>query len=102
METLKIRIKNLAAQQTATKNQRKTVSFSGERTMSASEAQWRAMSNKDQLRHLYLAYGMLRGMTVEQIESKSNTPFDLVRVNKLIEFHKDEFKFYEKAVCTSA
>ena len=61
----------LEVEQRNVKEQRKTVRFTGERTMSPSDAYYEAKDNKDKLRAMYAAYGLMRGKTFEQIENKS-------------------------------
>jgi hypothetical protein len=51
----------LEVEQKNTKEQRKTVRFTGERTMSPFEAWGHAKWNKDKLRAMYAAYGLMRG-----------------------------------------
>lgn len=51
----------LEVEQKNTKEQRKTVRFTGERTMSPYNAFCAALNNKDKLRAMYAAYGLMRG-----------------------------------------
>lgn len=51
----------LEVEQRNAKEQRKTVRFTGERTMSPFEAWGTALNNKDTLRAMYAAYGLMRG-----------------------------------------
>jgi hypothetical protein len=51
----------LEVEQKNTKEQRKTVRFTGERTMSPFEAWCKVGDNKDRLRAMYAAYGLMRG-----------------------------------------
>lgn len=53
------------------KEQRKTVRFTGERTMSPDEAYYSVLNNKTELRHMYAAYGLLRGKKFSQIEKQT-------------------------------
>lgn len=50
----------LEVEQKNTKEQRKTVRFTGERTMSPFDAWCKASGNKDTLRAMYAAYGLMR------------------------------------------
>lgn len=93
MNTLIEEIKTLSAQQRELKNQRKTVDLKGERTLSPSEATFKHHINRNRLRHLFMAYGLLKGKTQEQMESNPKTPINMDLVNKIIEQHG-------KAVCT--
>ena len=61
-------IKVIATEQIKLKQNRKTVNFKGDRIMSPSEATWKVMSNKNQLRHMYLAYGKARGKDLGLID----------------------------------
>lgn len=63
-------IRILAEGQRELKNQRRTVRFSGTRTMSPSEATWKHQMNREKLRLMYAAYGLMRGKTFNQIENK--------------------------------
>jgi hypothetical protein len=63
-------IKELSEQQRNLKNQRKTVRFTGTRTMSPSEATWKHQMNREKLRLMFAAYGLMRGKSFSQIENK--------------------------------
>lgn len=54
-------IAELEKEQKIIKPQRKTVYFTGERTMGPSEATYKAISNSGKLRAMYAAYNLLRG-----------------------------------------
>lgn len=90
IKDLKEDIKRLSEEQKIAKQNRKTVHLSIERTMSHSEATWTVQSNRSKLRHMYLAYGLLRGRTIEQIESNSKTEPNIDLVNKLKESYGKE------------
>lgn len=68
---LKADIKLLAEGQSALKEQRKTVHFEGERTLTPNQAFSKHLENRHQLRLLYAAQGLLKGRTLEQIETKN-------------------------------
>ena len=51
------------------KPQRKTVKFTGERTIEPYSAAEAVRANKLKLRMMYAAYGLMRGKTFDQIES---------------------------------
>lgn len=61
----------LEVEQRKAKEQRKTVNLKTERTMRPYEACWKVSSNKDTLRAMYAAYGLMRGRKFEQIENKA-------------------------------
>lgn len=81
---LKADIKKLAAEQRVIRPQRKTVHFKGERTLSPDQAQTDHFYNRHQLRHLYIAYGYMRGKTIDQIEPKRKTPFSQYTVDQIL------------------
>lgn len=62
-------IKNMAEEQKFLKNQRKTEKLVGERKISPSDAVWKHYCNREQLRMLYAAYGILRGKKYSEIEN---------------------------------
>jgi len=79
---LKERIKSLAKKQNEMKNQRKTVNFFGIRSTNPNEAFYLVWYNRNELRHLYEAYSMLRGkerQTFKNVSVKEDT------INQLIE-----------------
>lgn len=61
----------LEVEQKNTKEQRRTVRFTGERTMTPQQAWGRAMSNKGLLRAMYAAYGLMRGKGFKVTESEA-------------------------------
>ena len=63
-------IQELADNQRFLKNQRKTVKIQGSREMSPSEATWKHQMNRDKLRLMYTAYGLMRGKSFSQVENK--------------------------------
>lgn len=69
METLKQTIKNLSSDQTFLKDQRKTVKIVGERKVQPWEATMKHASNREKLRILFAAYGLMKGKTFNQIEN---------------------------------
>jgi len=62
-------IKTKAEEQKFLKNQRKTVKIVGERIIPAKDATYKHMSNREDLRIMYAAYGIARGKTFSQIEN---------------------------------
>ena len=83
--SLKETIKKLAEQQKSYKQQRKTVHFTGTRTVPAWLATQQHQINRYDLRHLYIAYGIMRGKSIEQIEPKCKTPYSEEKVQKIME-----------------
>lgn len=88
METLKNKIKALAEGQASLKNQRKTINIVGERKMTPSEAFEKHKNNRVELREMYMAYGILKGKTQEEIENNPKTPINMKRVEKIVESFK--------------
>jgi len=66
---MKIDIKAKVELQKFYKNQRKTEKLVGERKMSPSDATYKHMSNREDLRAMYAAYGVARGKSFSQIEN---------------------------------
>lgn len=83
MKTLKEEIKGLVAEQKVCKNQRKTVRIQGERTMDVWKAHCTHASNRNHLRYLYMAYGIMRGRTPEQVD-KNHMNISMMSVEKII------------------
>ena len=83
-------IKKLAVQQVKLKLQRKTVHLSVKRIIHPQNATDMHMDNRLRLRHMYLAYGFLRGKTIEQIESSSKTNYNKHAVSTFVEKYSPE------------
>jgi hypothetical protein len=66
---LKDEIKKMSEEQRFLKNQRKDVHIKGERKMPTKEATWKHQVNREQLRIMFAAYGLMRGKTFSQIEN---------------------------------
>lgn len=64
-------IAKLEKEQKTIKPQRKTVHFTGERTLSPSEAYSKVIDNKYNLRVMYAAYNLLRGKNFDVTEKGS-------------------------------
>lgn len=64
---LKSEIKELVLEQKFLKNQRKTVNLVGERKIGEFEATMKHISNREKLRLMYAAYGIIRGKTFETV-----------------------------------
>lgn len=94
MKTLKQEIKELASNQANLKQQRKTVKLPENfvRQVDPSTAAYSHLLNRTKLRIMYVALGLLRGRSIEQIESKSKTPVNMYAVNALKEKYEHEFK----------
>jgi len=88
MNELKLEIAKLVAEQIALKPQRKTVYFTGTRTVEPDVATYKVGDNKDTLRHLYIVYGMLRNKTLDQVEPKRKTEPNKKLIEKLMERFK--------------
>ena len=71
IKSMREEIAALEKTQRNTKEQRKTVNFHGERTMTPLEACWKAQSNSENLRAMYAAYGLMRGKKFSQIENNA-------------------------------
>lgn len=63
-------IKKAAEIQKFYKNQKKTIHIKGDRLMSAKEAALQHQVNREKLRIMYAAYGVARGKSFSQIESR--------------------------------
>jgi len=63
-------IKESVEKQKSLKNQRKTKNLIGERTMEPGTASWKYSDNKQLLRIMYAAYGLMRGKAFSQTENK--------------------------------
>ena len=61
----------LEVEQRNAKEQRKTVRFTGERTMSPGDACNVVRGNKEDLRAMYAAYGLMRGKKISEIENNA-------------------------------
>ena len=90
METLKQEIKKLVEEQKSLKNQRKTVNYQGIRTIEPWAAVMKHGSNREILRIMYAAYGVLRGKKYSEIENhypEENHPLNAytLRIKKLVE-----------------
>ena len=65
---LKENIKVASEYQRFLKNQRKTMYLKGKREISPDEAAWKHQANREKLRLMYAAYGLMRGKTFGEIE----------------------------------
>jgi hypothetical protein len=85
---LKQDIKVLAQEQVVLKPQRKTERFSGTRVVGPYFAVQKSMENKEKLRHLYVAYNILRGKEVVPFVKRE---FHQSLVDKYVEQYKEDF-----------
>jgi hypothetical protein len=92
---LKTDIKRLSAEQKTLRPQRKSVHFTGIRTVPAWKATADHLYNRWELRYLYLAYGIMRGKHIEQMEPTAKTLANAERIAKVI-------NKYEEVVCDNA
>ena len=83
-------IKQMAVQQVSLKNQRKTVKREGKCVIHPDTAVEMHADNRFRLRHMYIAYGFIRGKTFEQIESNAKTNYSKDAVSKLVEKYSPE------------
>ncbi len=104
VKTLKNELKDLAAQITTTKEERKTVNFTGERTIKsnyswltdAQEAAFVVARLKREFRYRHVAYCMLRSKTLEQIENHNRDTtenldmFEVKRIMKEYDWSPEE------------
>lgn len=109
METLKEKIKRFNKEQVLLKDQRKSVYNKLERTISPYNAQGKHMNNRQALREMYSALGLLRGKSLEEVKviygGKYDLPYEdfnhyLPRINKVVEQHKEEFVKDEETIHT--
>lgn len=91
---LKLAIKDLSKKQRETKEQRKTVNFKGTRSLDPHKAQMLAISQKEELKHMYIAYAQLRGKSIETA-IKPTTAYSKKWVEEIVQK-------YGEAVCVSA
>lgn len=102
-QTMKEAIAEMAAEQIVLKAHRKTENFKGtERKYQPWEATWKHAANRETLRAMYVAYGILRGKELDQIEPNHKTEPNMFLVNKLVEKYQSEFKSDEDAVKEAA
>ena len=94
MRTLKNEIKKLAEDQLYLKDQRKTVKYVGERKLQPWEAAMHHIVNRNKLRIMYAAYGLMKGKSFSQIENhydEANHPLKEFQsdIDKLILQHTE-------------
>jgi len=90
-------IKKMSENQRSLKNQRKTVKLVGERTMEPWQATYEHQSNRENLRLIYAAYGLMRGKSFSQTENKfpeEDHPLKEYqsKIDKIIEKYSQEEK----------
>lgn len=67
---MKVDIKSMVEKQKFYKNQRRTERLVGKRVISPSDATYKHLTNREDLRVMYAAYGLARGKSFSQIENK--------------------------------
>ena len=82
IKEVRARIAEKENEQKIIKPQRKTVHFTGTRTIDPSDAYFKVISNKDELRIMYAAYNLLRGKNFE-ITEKNSKPIEREEYYKL-------------------
>ena len=82
-------IAEIENEQKTIKPQRKTVHFTGERTMGPAEATYKASSNSHDLRLMYAAYNLLRGKGFDVTE-KNAKPLNAEDYYKRTGYHLDK------------
>lgn len=92
---MKSDIKTLVAEQKSLKPQRKTVHFAGTRTVSPGTAVADHLFNRYELRHMYIAYAIMRGKTLDQVEPNRKTQPNEKAITKILK------KYDEQDVCLS-
>lgn len=83
LDQIKSEIKELEAQQKSFKPQRKTVHFTGNRTVEPWKAVLTTNENKYLLRHLYIVYAILRGKSLDVVEPNRKTEPSQYMIEKL-------------------
>ena len=104
IKSMREEIAALEKVQKNTKEQRKTVNFHGERTMPAWKATMLVPAQKEQLRAMYAAYGLLRGKKFNQIENNAKPAYNgkhpltlyLSEINKFLEKYGYGLPFEKK------
>ena len=81
-------IKVLAEEQISLKPQRRTVYFSGNRVIEPWRAVQKANENKEKLRHLYVAYNILREKEVVPFAKRD---YNKSLVDKYVNDYKEDF-----------
>lgn len=107
METIKNKIKTLAGQQRDLKLQRKTVHFTGTRTIDPWQAVAKHLHNRSELRKFNLIYGLAKGRSVEQVDKAAPKIFNMEKIQAeaallQLEFQTAKLKADEPAIGGSA
>ena len=71
IKKMKEDIKKLSEEQRFLRNQRKTVRLVGERKMEPREATWKHQANRENLRIMFAAYGLMRGKPFTKTEENA-------------------------------
>jgi hypothetical protein len=99
INALKNDIKKLSEEQRFLRNQRKTVNLKGERTMEPWVATMKHQANREELRLMFAAYGLMKGKTFSQIEnnhSEEEHPLNKFKTNINVLVDHYETKSEEK------
>lgn len=80
------KIKELSSNQVFLKNQRRTVNLQGERQMLPSIAAFKHWAGRDELRHLYHTYAVLRGKEPQESKAEINP----VQIGKYLKQYKQD------------
>jgi len=90
-------IKTKVEEQKFLKNQRKTVKIIGERTIPAKDAAYKHMTNREDLRIMYAAFGLARGKSFSQTENHyPELDHPLQKYQKSIDRLLEKYKILEK------
>lgn len=93
MKTVKTQLKQLAFDIRELKNKIRTTMQSG---AYAGRDQFALMQLKHHFRHKHIAYCLMRGRTIDEIEGNAKTPRDQAYINTLLEQFKE---LSHEAVC---
>ena len=89
---MKADIKTMVEKQKFYKNQRRTEKLIGAREMSPSDATYKHLMNREDLRMMYAAYGQARGKSLSQVENKYpedkhplNEPYHQRKITRILD-----------------
>lgn len=89
IQQLKLDIANLVTEVRQLKPQRKTINFTGIRTMSPNDAATRVSNIQFELRHLYIVYALLRGKTLDMVEPNRKTEPSQWQIERYMEKYSE-------------
>lgn len=84
MENFKNEIKRLVELKKSFKLQRKTINFTGIRTHEPKTASYECRVLRETLRSAYVAYGIAKGKTYQEIESNAKEPFTEEQIKNIV------------------